>query len=580
MATVVLKRLEDALAAGDPIRAITRESFLNQDGKTETITSPSQAAQEALMRGCYAKARLDPLGTQYFEAHGTGTATGDPIEMRAVASVFQSHKRREDEALRVGSVKTNIGHTEATSGLASVVKVVLAMEECVLPPSINFETPNPQLALDDWRLKVVTELQKWPVAPGQRMRASVNDFGYGGSNAHVIIEDANGLVPNRSVNGNVNCGVNGDINTSSVDAHATGPTHDRYQLLLFSARGERVLENMVGRFAEFLRQKERHGTQDTEALLQDLVYTLGQRRSMFSWVAAYPVPVTQGLDGVAGALETPKFRPSRSTKRPRIGMVFTGQGAQWHAMGRELITTYPVFKASLEEVDGYLRQLGADWSLIEELGRDVKASKVNQTAFSIPICAAVQISLVRLLEAWGVTPSAVTSHSSGEVAAAYTVGAISLRLAIGIAYYRSKLAAGMTADGSTKGGMLAVGLGHSDVERHLERLTCGFRAVVACINSPSSTTVAGDIEAIEELEALLKKTEGVFVRRLRVDTAYHSHHMEPIAMNYRQALRKMPREEPKTERLSSIAFAPPPPSLAIACLVREKLPIRNTGLAV
>lgn len=554
MATIVIKRLEDAIAAGDPIRAIIRESVLNQDGKTETLTSPSQEAQEALMRDCYARAGLEPFRTQYFEAHGTGTATGDPIEAGAITSVFQTRRRRKDEALRIGSVKTNIGHTEATSGLASVIKVVLAMEKGVLPPSINFEKPNPKLALDDWRLKVVTELEKWPVAPGQRMRASVNNFGYGGSNAHVIMEDANGLSQNHSVNGKVNGHVNGNIN--GVDAHVNGTTVDKYKLLVVSAKDEHAHENMVARLADFLRQKEQHSSQDVETLLDNLVYTLGQRRTVFPRVAAYPVPTSQGLEGVAKVLETPKFRPSRPSQRPRIGMVFTGQGAQWYAMGRELVATYPVYKESLEEADGYLRELGADWSLMEELGRDVETSKVNQTAFSIPICAAVQISLVRLLGTWGITPSAVTSHSSGEIAAAYAVGAISLRLAMGVAYYRSRLAAEMTLDGPIKGGMMAVGLGHLDVEQYLQRLTCDARAVVACVNSPSSTTVAGDIEAIEELETLLK-AEDVFARRLRVDTAYHSHHMKPVAAGYRQALREMPKEEPKTKRLESIAFASP-----------------------
>jgi acyl transferase domain-containing protein/NADPH:quinone reductase-like Zn-dependent oxidoreductase len=553
VATIIIKRLKDALAAGDPIRAIIRESVLNQDGKTESLTSPSQAAQEALMRDCYAKAGLEPLSTQYFEAHGTGTATGDPIEAGAIASVFQSHRRMEDAALRIGSVKTNIGHTEATSGLASVIKVVLAMEKGILPPSINFEKPNPKLALDDWRLRVVTELEKWPVAPGQIMRASVNNFGYGGTNAHLIMEDASRFA-HISANGKVDSGVNGNIN--GVDAHTTRPNGDNYKLLILSAKDEHAHEKMVTRLADFLRQKKQHGPQAAETLLENLVYTLGQRRTNFPRVAAYPVPMSQGLEGVVKVLETPKFRPSRPSQRPRIGMVFTGQGAQWHAMGRELITTYPVYKASLEEADGFLRDLGADWSLMEELGRGTEASKVNQTAFSIPICAAVQISLVRLLETWGIIPSAVTSHSSGEIAAAYTVGAISLRLAMGIAYYRSRLAAERALNRPIQGGMLAVGLGHLDVEKYLERLTGDARAVVACVNSPSSSTVAGDIAAIEELEMLLT-AEDVFARRLRVDTAYHSHHMKPIADSYRQALRNMPREEPKTKRLDPIAFASP-----------------------
>ncbi|KAJ5298721.1 uncharacterized protein N7443_006841 [Penicillium atrosanguineum] len=416
------------------------------------------------------------------------------------------HGRREDDALRVGSVKTNIGHTEATSGLASVIKVVMAMEKGVLPPSINFEKPNSQFDLDHWRLKVPTELKKRPVAPGQTMRASVNNFGYGGSNAHVIMEDANRLSQNRSVNGKVIDGVNKIIN--GVDAHATGTTGDKHKLLIVSAKDDHAHENMVARLAEFLRQKE----------------------------------------------------PSRSAQRPRIGMVFTGQGAQSHALGRKLITAYPVYKASLEEADGYLRDLGASWSLMEELGRDIEASKVNMTAFSIPICAAVQIALVRLLETWGIKPSAVTSHSSGEIAATYTVGAISLRLAMGIAYYRSRLAAEVTLNRPIKGSMLAVGLGHLDVEQDLERLTGDARAVVACINSPSSTTVAGKIAAIEELETLLT-AEDVFARRLRVDTAYYSHHMEPVAESYRQALCKMPTDEPKTKRQTCIAFASPVGSL-------------------
>ncbi|KAM5469274.1 Type I Iterative PKS [Microsporum audouinii] len=546
VATVIIKRLEDALMANDPIRAIIRESVLNQDGKTETLTSPSQKAQEALMRACYAKAGLEPFHTQYFEAHGTGTATGDPIEVGAIASVFQSHRRNETDALRIGSIKSNIGHTEATSGLASVIKVVLAMENGMLPPSINFEKPNPQLALGDRRLKVVTELEQWPTASSQTMRTSVNNFGYGGSNAHIIMEDANGFTRDGIVNGHAN----------GVNLHTSEPNGNGYQLLVISAKDEHTHEKIITRMIEFLRQRPQCSSKDTESFLRSLIYTLGQRRSMFPWMSAYPIPITENIEGVTGILETARFKPSRVSQCPRIGMVFTGQGAQWFAMGRELIAAYPLFKLSLKEADSYLRELGADWSLMEELGRDTTASRVNQTAFSIPICAAVQISLVRLLESWGVTPAAVTSHSSGEIAAAYAVGAISLRYAMGIAFYRSRLAAEIGLDGDIRGGMLAVGLGHLDVKRQLKQLTCNALAVVACINSPFNTTVAGDIAAIEELELLLK-SQDVFARRLRVSTAYHSHHMEPIADKYRQALSNMPKEEPKIKRLGEIAFSSP-----------------------
>ncbi|KAF2139471.1 uncharacterized protein K452DRAFT_232273 [Aplosporella prunicola CBS 121167] len=542
VATIVIKRLKDAVAAGDPIRAVIRETVLNQDGKTETLTSPSQAAQEALMRECYARAGIDPLSTQYFEAHGTGTATGDPIEAGAIGAVFEGHRRKAEEALRIGSVKTNIGHTEATSGLASVIKVALAMEKGIIPPTINFEKPNPKLQLEEWRLKIATELEKWPAAAGEILRASVNNFGYGGANAHVIMDNAASSLSNGT-----NRTLNGHTHDSSVDAT---------KLLVLSAKDEQACRKMVDNLKEFLVKSEQDGREvATELFLQSLAYTLGQRRTLFPWVAAFPVPFTKGVGEVVTALSSPKFRPSRTSRRPRIGMVFTGQGAQWYAMGRELITEYPVFKASLEEADTLLKELGSDWSLIEELHRDAKTTRVNGTGFSIPICIAVQISLVRLLRTWGVTPTAVTSHSSGEIAAAYTVGVISFRSAVGIAYYRSKLAADMTLEGPVKGGMLAVGLGSQDSERYIERLTCGARAVVACINSPASTTVAGDVAAIEELEALLK-ADDVFARRLKVDTAYHSHHMEPIAAQYREALSNMPPDDAaKDNKLKSIAFA-------------------------
>ncbi|KAH6623651.1 hypothetical protein F5144DRAFT_540013 [Chaetomium tenue] len=415
VATLLIKRLREALADGDPIRAVIRESLLNQDGKTETITAPSVAAQEALIRDCYRRAGL------LF-----GGSRGNP--------------------LLIGSIKTNIGHTEAASGLASIIKTALAMERGVIPPSINFEKPNPKIALDDWNLKLVTDLMSWP--SGSSRRASVNNFGYGGTNAHIIMESST------------------------------------------------------------------------------LAYTLGQRRSRFSYVAAYPVPVTKGVDAVIRALDSPAFKPSRNLRRPRIGMVFTGQGAQWHA-------------TSLEMAGAYLEEFGANWSLLEELSRDADTSRVNEVALSTPICIAVQISLLRLLHAWGIVPVAVTSHSSGEIAAAYAVGALSFREAMAISYYRAVLAAGERpgrAPGQEEGAMIAVGLGVDETESYLRRLTqTNGKAVIACINSPSSTTVSGDVSAIKELEELAN-VDGVFARRLRINTAWHSHHMVSVAEDYIEAI--------------------------------------------
>jgi acyl transferase domain-containing protein len=533
VATIIIKRLRDAIADGDPIRAVIRETVLNQDGKTDTITSPSKEAQEALMRECYSRAGIDPLSTQYFEAHGTGTATGDPIEAAAIAAVFGGLGRKAtcNDVLRIGSVKTNIGHTEATSGLASVIKVVLAMERGKIPPSINFEKPNPKLQLEEWGLKVQTKLEVWPTCPGGIFRASVNNFGYGGANAHVIIDHATsspkttGTIPD-----------DGTTLITKQDSRDRSTLNTATKLLILSAKDEQVCRKMVENLTEHLVQfGQSSKKEDTSVYIQSLIYTLGQRRTLFPWIAAHPVPLTSGVGEIITALNSPKFRPTRTSRQPRIGMVFTGQGAQWHAMGRELIPVYSMFETSLAEAEGFLKRLGADWSLMEELHRDAKTTRLNGTAFSIPICVAVQIALVRLLRSWGVVPVAVTSHSSGEIAAAYTVGAISFRSAMAIAYFRSKLAAEMTLGSSVKGGMLAVGLGSEDSELYIERLTCGATAVVACINSPSSTTIAGDVPAVEELEALLKAND-IFARRLKVDTAYHSHHMNPIAERYHEAL--------------------------------------------
>lgn len=541
--TVVIKRLSDALAAGDPIRAVIRDTYLNQDGKTETITSPSQAAQEALIRECYRRAGLNPQGTQYFEAHGTGTPTGDPIEARAIAAVLGAGRT---EKLRIGSIKTNIGHTEAASGLAGLIKVVLALEKAQIPPSVNFEKPNPQLKLDEWGLKVATELEPWPATDGEPRRASVNNFGYGGTNSHVILEDASRWTT-----------------PSAVKAGPGTPAAEgQSDVLLFYGRDEQACQRIVANTQEYLRSRKLEnpdmGAGEVITLMKNLAWTLSTRRSRFPWVSTHVATYSDDLEQVVRSLDAPQFKPVRLPSRaPRIGMVFTGQGAQWHAMGRRLIHVFPIFRSTLYAAESFLRGFGADWSLIEELGRDAETSRVNTTALSIPVCVAVQIALVRLLRYLGVSPSAVTSHSSGEIAAAYTVGALTLRQAMAAAYYRSAMAADKTlmdgSGGGPKGAMVAVGVGSEAAQELLGRITStNGKAVVACINSPSSVTIAGDEAAVQQAEDLAKG-DGVFARRLRVDTGYHSHHMMPIAEPYRQALRNALSDNEKNENEIELA---------------------------
>ncbi|KAL8960531.1 MAG: hypothetical protein Q9183_005447, partial [Haloplaca sp. 2 TL-2023] len=486
------------------------------------------------MQECYHRAGLDPRDTQYFEAHGTGTAVGDPIEAGAVAAVFQQGRSAE-QALRIGSVKTNIGHTEVTSGLAGIIKVVLAMEKGAIPPSINFEQGNQKIPFDDWRLKLVSDVEEWPAGPGGVRRASINNFGYGGTNAHVVMED-------------------GDAWSHQYTAGNPSPlrSENTSGVLVLSAKTEQACKTMVLNLREYL---ERHSeTTDAEKLLKAVVYTLGQRRSVFPWIAAHPFSLTSGIDNARKALDSPQFKVVRTSRRPRIGFVFTGQGAQWHAMGRALITDYPIFKASLEEADLCLAQIGAGWSLLEELQRDAEHTRVNDASISIPICVALQIALVQLLRAWGVVPTAVTSHSSGEISAAYTVGALSMKSAMAVAYHRAMLTAKENRQRTSKGGMVAVGVGIEKTEKYLAKLTSNGRAVAACINSPSSVTVAGDVCAVQGIEDMLK-ADGIFARRLRVDTAYHSHHMQNVAGPYSKALCDAQLAGEKKGESDSIAFS-------------------------
>lgn len=292
VATIIIKRLSDALAANDPIRAVIRETALNQDGKTDTITTPSGAAQVDLMRECYNRAGLDPRGTEYFEAHGTGTPTGDPIEAQAMATIFSEGRGRDDKDhyLRIGSVKTNVGHTEAVSGLAAIIKGVLCLEKGLIPPTVNYETPNPKLKLDEWRLKVVRTIEQWPesLIDGPR-RMSINNFGYGGANAHVILENADPWTLTSGLDFEL---LNdNDLKDNGVASYDVSDA----KVLTLSARDERGCQQMVSDLKNYLEKRKSLDHKASEQLLQNLSYTLGERRTLFQWVAAHQVSLETGL---------------------------------------------------------------------------------------------------------------------------------------------------------------------------------------------------------------------------------------------------------------------------------------------
>ncbi|KAI3320950.1 type I polyketide synthase [Xylariaceae sp. AK1471] len=516
VASIILKPLSDALRDGDRVHAVIRDTGVNQDGRTTTITSPSVDAQVKLIKECYKRAGYDISETGYVEAHMTGTLAGDPVEAEAIAKTFGTSRESHDPII-VGSVKTNIGHTEPVSGLAAIIKTAFALKNAQIPPNMNYDKPNPEIHVDEWHLRVPKKLMPWP--KDKLLRASVNNFGYGGTNGHAIMEPA----PKSSTRSN----------GASV-IHNGSHEADQWRIFVLSAKDSVACQNMMHRFADHIAKSPMPAA--------NLAYTLSERRSLHPWVSAVSA---RNISELANRLREAGRKPSSASRRPRLGFVFNGQGAQWYAMGRELISAYPVFGQSVQEADGILKDYGASWSLKDELMRDATSTRVSETWLSQASTVVVQLCLVDLLKSWGITPSAVSSHSSGEIPAAYTTGLLSFKEALGVAYYRGEVVYKYQKIFSVAGGMLAVGLGQEDAEKYISDSNSG-RILVACVNSPTSVTLSGDLEALEDVACKLEH-DSVFARKLKVPVAYHSHHMLPLAQEYTDNLEAILPPEPHTK---------------------------------
>ncbi|KAM3427781.1 hypothetical protein NHJ13734_008859 [Beauveria thailandica] len=520
VAAVVLKTLSRALADGDTVDCIIRETGANHDGRTPGITMPSGIAQTALINDTYARAGLDPLNRlercQYFEAHGTGTPAGDPQEASALdAAFFNGKKEQGDEPLYVGSVKTVIGHTEGTAGIAGLLKAYLAIKNGTIPPNLLFNKLSPVVEPFYANLNILTQARPWPVLPpGVPRRASVNSFGFGGSNAHAVLE--------------------GYDRTLAKDPIKEEKSSLSIMPFLFSAHSESALKARIKSFGTFLQD-------DTSIDLDDLRYTLACKRSVMAFRAAL---VASSSHGLVSAIETaladdtaPIGATSSNKERGGILGVFTGQGAQWPKMGSTLIATYPSARKTIDELDHYLASLEDKpiWTILEQLSLEADCSRVGEAAISQPLCTAVQILLVNLLYDAGVSFKAVVGHSSGEIGAAYAAGLLSASDAIRIAYYRGQCAGLACGTDGSKGAMLAVGTSPEDAQELCSLEDLEGRISVAASNSSSSVTLSGDADAIEEARLALEQ-EGKFARLLKVDTAYHSHHMQPCVAAYIKAL--------------------------------------------
>lgn len=531
---VVLKLLHQAIADGDDIECVIRETGVNQDGRTAGITVPSASSQTALIRSTYARCGLDfskeEDRCQYFEAHGTGTLAGDPVEAEAVRNAFFDRPREYEsrpnfelpETLHVGSVKTVIGHLEGAAGIAGLLKASLAVQNGLIPGNMHFDELNPAIKPFYDHLCVPTETTTWPkLSPGVPRRASVNSFGFGGTNCHAIIER---WEPNKPV--------------LLADTFPCGP-------FTMSANSRSALREAVTALAERLKD-----TEESEINLADLAFTLQMRRSVLPFKTSVSATtaneLVERLESVLLASAGAESKPSWCTDSlqvteslpPRILGVFTGQGAQWPMMGAGLYEKSAAFRTSMQELEKSLARLPdpPKWSLIQELLAPTQTSRVHEAAISQPLCTALQICLVDLLAACGVKFNGVVGHSSGEIAAVYAAGHINAHDAIRIAYYR-----GLHADASPKPGisgrMMAVGMSFEEARSFCLKDQFVGRIVVAASNSRSSTTLSGDADAIDEAKSLLDAS-GVFARILKVAKAYHSPHMDSCSQPYLNSLRQ------------------------------------------
>lgn len=496
---IVLQRLSDARLEGRRILAILTGSAVNQDGKSNGIMAPNPSAQIGVLENACKSARVDPLEIGYVEAHGTGTSLGDRIEAHALGMVF-GRKRPGSGPLMIGSIKPNIGHLEGAAGIAGLIKAVLMVERGSLLPSGGFTEPNPAIPFTELGLRVVDELQEWPVVAGRPRRAGVSSFGFGGTNAHVIVEEA-GSVGADTVSGRADVGGSGGGVVAWV----------------ISGKTASALAAQAGRLGRYVRARP--------ALdVVDVGYSLVSTRSVFDHRA---VVVGQTRDellaGLAGVVAgRPEAGVVCGVGKPagKTAFVFAGQGSQWLGMGSELYAAYPVFAEALDavvdELDRHLRYPLRDviWGHDQDL--------LNTTEFAQPALFAVEVALYRLLMSWGVRPGLVLGHSVGELAAAHVAGALCLPDAAMLVAARGRLMQALPAGGA----MFAVQAREDEVAPML-----GHDVSIAAVNGPASVVISGAHDAVSAIADRLRG-QGRRVHRLAVSHAFHSALMEPMIAEF------------------------------------------------
>ncbi len=515
---VVIKKLSDAERDGNTIYGVIMGTGVNSDGRTMGLSMPSQVAQERLLRKVYGDAGVAPEDVFYVEAHGTGTAVGDPIECEAIGRVL-GEPRTDGSPCRIGSVKSNIGHLEPASGIAGLTKVLLALRHREIPGNLHFQTPNPRIDFEGWKLDVVTAATKLPDQE-KLLVFGVNSFGFGGTNAHAIVREYR----------------------APMAAAAAAPAKPWAGVLVLSAQSEPALAEMARTQAAWLRTQEESAWLDICATAALCRSRLGYRVAV---AAGSCLEAAERLERFGAGEATQGVVAGRGAAEPaRVAFVYSGNGPQWWAMGRELLAACPAFRAEVEAVDA-LFEPKTGWSLVEELHRPEEQSRMAQTEVAQPTLFALQLGLTAVLREAGVTPAAVLGHSVGEVAAAHVAGALDRAQATEVIFQRSA----MQARTAGTGRMAAIGIGADEAITTMAE--CGGWLELAARNAPRAVTVAGDPAALEILRERLTDA-GKFARILPLNYAFHSRAMDPIEGGLLAALDTLRPSETHTPFISTV----------------------------